>query len=875
MSSNRSTISRIPELSNSESHSTAPSVSKPQKSCKLSIILCIASTVAFLLLLAAVILFFSFSSASPSQALSGNSTTTTTTTTFAPPRHGQNETEQELVFVQIMFRHGARAPGHLKAEHEKHFPRGASQLTDRGFKNSFLMGRYLKKRYVDAGFLNARMNPKEMYWRSRQLDRCLSTAATVGAGMFETGKNKHVQVSIMSREKKDRLLASFGSRCREAHQRILEEKCSETDTNGSNDVYDDNYTYYTCLGRNHSLFNQIPLEDSDTFINLHRNDVPLPPLIEENIKTIHSEYLIVRNFQNGVGESADPRLVKIRFGPLADALLGNLEIAWDEHINGKQTVKFKAYSTQDWIVGGTLEAFGLLHHLQKVVGPEEEPGFNSMIVMELWKKKDKPFVKLLYKQEEVILEGHEMMDLTGIVPNCGKSECPLEKFTRCCDKYRIREKDRSRTFLNQSLTRRHVSMSEEKYDFIWNVFLNCWFVGFFVGIWLSPILNDKFGRKVGFVLGNVTAFLASVLQCLSIFSFCPELLIVSRFVTSICMAVTYQSCILFLQECSPTHLRGNFSFLSEISYSFMTMVGSFLGQDYILGGHVFWLCFFVVPFCLFFTLALFILPETPKFLLISRNAEEEAMKAVKFYHGKQIDGKRVLEDIRKESQCESEESSSTWRKTKELFTEGHLRMALILSVSALQNTIGLWALLLSSTFFLENANVESEVAQWSTTAMSLAYVSGTVTGGIIIEKVGRRTLLLSFTFLNNISLLAFVFFAKIRLLIDPMKYGCLASLIIYGYTYGTGVGPISWFISSELVPQKHRSIAQSVGYAINTLMVVVSTFTVLPLYSVIGSYAFVILYSIPSFISMLILFCYLPETKGREIHEIVNELRSK
>lgn len=61
----------------------------------------------------------------------------------------------------------------------------------------------------------------------------------------------------------------------------------------------------------------------------------------------------------------------------------------------------------------------------------------------------------------------------------------------------------------------------------------------------------------------------------------------------------------------------------------------------------------------------------------------------------------------------------------------------------------------------------------------------------------------------------------------------------------------------------------------NTVMVVISTFTVLPLYSVIGSYAFLILYSIPSFISMLILFRYLPETKGREIHDIVNELKKK
>ncbi|UMM16484.1 hypothetical protein L5515_013476 [Caenorhabditis briggsae] len=401
--------------------------------------------------------------------------------------------------------------------------------------------------------------------------------------------------------------------------------------------------------------------------------------------------------------------------------------------------------------------------------------------------------------------------------------------------------DQFKNFLNTSLSHRHVVMTETKYDIIWNLFLNCWFVGYFVGVWFSPIFNDKFGRKVGFLIGNSTAFLASILQCLAILWYCPELLI----------------------ECSPTHLRGNFSFLSEVSYSSMTMVGSFLGQDYILGSHLLWLCFLVVPFCLFFTLALFLLPETPKFLLISKDSEEQATESVKYYHGVDSDAKQVLEEIRKEAECENDplEDSTTFRKMKELFTEPHLRMALILSVSALTNTVGLWALLLSSTFFLENANVESEVAEWSTTAMSLAYVSGTVTGGIIIEKVGRRTLLLLFTFLNNLALLAFVFFAKIRILIDPMKYGCLGALIIYGYTYGTGVGPISWFISSELVPQKHRSIAQSVAYAINTLMVVISTFTVLPLYSVIGSYAFVIL--------------YLPETKGREIHDIVNELKNK
>ncbi|CAB3405207.1 unnamed protein product [Caenorhabditis bovis] len=432
--------------------------------------------------------------------------------------------------------------------------------------------------------------------------------------------------------------------------------------------------------------------------------------------------------------------------------------------------------------------------------------------------------------------------------------------------------DEFKNYLNASY---HFQLTESQYELVWNIFLNFWFIGFFIGIWVSPILNERFGRKVGFLVGNLTAFLAAVARCAAVYWRFPIALIIARFVTSICMAVTYQSCILFLQECSPTHRRGHFSFFSEISYSSMTMIGSLLGTDYILGTHLVWLTACVVPFCFVFTILLLFLPDTPKYLLITRNDEVEACRSVRFYHGDEADAKQVLLDIRMEAECESSDDSTTLTNIKDLFIHSHLRLALILSVSALQNTVGFWALLLSSTFFLENANLDLTIAQWSTTAMLLAYVVGTLTGGVLIERFARRHILLAFTFINNIALLAFVFFAKIRLLIDAMKFGCLASLIFYGFTYGTGVGPISWFICSELVPQRYRTSAQSVSYAINTIMVVISTFTVLPLYSAIGSYAFVILYSVPSFISMLILFRWLPETKGREIYEIVNELKSK
>uniref|UniRef100_A0A0K0DRQ6 MFS domain-containing protein n=1 Tax=Angiostrongylus cantonensis TaxID=6313 RepID=A0A0K0DRQ6_ANGCA len=52
-----------------------------------------------------------------------------------------------------------------------------------------------------------------------------------------------------------------------------------------------------------------------------------------------------------------------------------------------------------------------------------------------------------------------------------------------------------KAYLNESYLRKGKTMTEPIYAMMWNSILNIWFVGFFIGIWFSPILNDRFGRK--------------------------------------------------------------------------------------------------------------------------------------------------------------------------------------------------------------------------------------------------------------------------------------------------------------------------------------------------------------------------------------------
>ena len=50
-------------------------------------------------------------------------------------------------------------------------------------------------------------------------------------------------------------------------------------------------------------------------------------------------------------------------------------------------------------------------------------------------------------------------------------------------------------FLNVCLGKDGRDISDGEYNIVWNTVLHCWFLGFFVGVWLNPYFNERFGRK--------------------------------------------------------------------------------------------------------------------------------------------------------------------------------------------------------------------------------------------------------------------------------------------------------------------------------------------------------------------------------------------
>ncbi|CAB3405257.1 unnamed protein product [Caenorhabditis bovis] len=307
-----------------------------------------------------------------------------------------------LVFAEVLFRHGARAPSaaFTNATYAQHFPRGLGELTD-------------------------------MYWRSVNLARCLSSAATVGAAMFRD-YGRHLHVPVNTQETGEHLLNYDMNQCwRETE--ITRETCPDYGKPDDFKTWPDYEEFvYKCLNLSSDILSNYRFRDVEAHINEYKNGLPLPDDLADNADELEAIFTRINHFTIGAGYYHDHRKLRLKFGQLMRVLLSDLENAWDCHRNRKNCVvqpNFKAYSTQDWVILGVLDSFGAL---ETTLGMRKMPNYNSMIMIELWDNEGQGEVRLLYKPDEI-----DETLVEGAARNCAAdaSRCPIENFVKCCDDY--------------------------------------------------------------------------------------------------------------------------------------------------------------------------------------------------------------------------------------------------------------------------------------------------------------------------------------------------------------------------------------------------------------------------------------------------------
>uniref|UniRef100_A0A7E4VRK6 MFS domain-containing protein n=1 Tax=Panagrellus redivivus TaxID=6233 RepID=A0A7E4VRK6_PANRE len=426
-----------------------------------------------------------------------------------------------------------------------------------------------------------------------------------------------------------------------------------------------------------------------------------------------------------------------------------------------------------------------------------------------------------------------------------------------------------RAFLTESFARRGWNLTQTKEGMLRALTLNCWFVAQIVGSIMAPFITDKYGRKLSYLVSNATMTVAAFLQFVAATAYIPELLILGRSMAALAAPLSDAALILYIQESTPINCRATFSFLGEIGYGLMCVLGMVMGMRTVLGDSLPKLLLSSSFPGIFFMIFLFFIPETPKFLMIVRNDREAALKSLEFFQGPKKENERMLDEFMREATPEEKRST-----IKELLATWHLRHAVLLACAVLVLTLSFYPVLQSSTYFFESININSNLAELSSTCLIVLFTIACMIGSFFIDRYPRRILVIGFGFISNLCLCFFVFFSVAASWAWWMKYAALGSLMMYAVTYGLVLGPVSWFVAPELVAQKHRSKVFCLCYSITNVMIALTNFGTVPLYQIIGAYTLIPLFIAPSFICLIFLYCYLPETHQKETHEIISAMCS-
>uniref|UniRef100_A0A1I7RSH5 MFS domain-containing protein n=2 Tax=Bursaphelenchus xylophilus TaxID=6326 RepID=A0A1I7RSH5_BURXY len=105
-------------------------------------------------------------------------------------------------------------------------------------------------------------------------------------------------------------------------------------------------------------------------------------------------------------------------------------------------------------------------------------------------------------------------------------------------------------------------------------------------------------------------------------------------------------------------------------------------------------------------------------------------------------------------------------------------------------------------------------------------------------------------------------------------YAFLAIFMIFLFIFSLGVGPVAWFIATELSPAPFRAQIQSLSVSCQYITCFISSLIFLPLYHLVGPLSFLIFIT-PLTLCSVYLFVYLPETKNRTLDSIFEEMNGR
>ena len=268
-----------------------------------------------------------------------------------------------------------------------------------------------------------------------------------------------------------------------------------------------------------------------------------------------------------------------------------------------------------------------------------------------------------------------------------------------------------------------------------------------------------------------------------------------------------------------------------------------------------------IPIALLFFILLFLVPESPRWL-VTRGKTEEAMKTMIRIGGKEQAEKQMAEI--------NEMVKAETGGFRELFAP-FLRIALLIGLllPMFSHLSGIAAIMYFAPNIINEAIQSVESSFLGAVLVGVVNSAFTFVAILNIEKFGRRKLLLIGVFGALVSLagVGVLFAVGSTLIIIP--------LLFYVASFAFSYGPIVWVIISEIFPTRIRGLAVSIGSFSLMVTGFFITLTNPVLIENIKPSGTFFLYAGLTIPAIWFIWKFVPETKGKSLEEIERFWKSK
>lgn len=382
-------------------------------------------------------------------------------------------------------------------------------------------------------------------------------------------------------------------------------------------------------------------------------------------------------------------------------------------------------------------------------------------------------------------------------------------------------------------------------------------IGTVIGAAMGAYPSDKLGRKMTLFLVAALYFFSAIGTALAQDW---NTFILFRFLGGIGVGVSSVTAPIYISEISPAKSRGKlvglFQFNVVLGILIAYLSNYFIGQTgeeswrWMLGVQAF-------PSLIFFIL-IFLVPESPRWLLLHRGKKEEATAIMQKVSGEQAEND--IESILKNQQ------KARAKGEGRLFSKANKLPVVLAVLFAVFNQVsGINAIIYYAPRVFEMAGLGAQSSLLSTVGIGLVNFIFTLLAINFIDKVGRRKLMFvgSIGMIVALSLVSYAFFSGN---IAGMTVTVYLMLFIAFFAFSQGA--VIWVFISEIFPNEVRAKGQTLGSLTHWIMAAIITFCFPALTELLGGGYTFLIFAFCMVLQLLYVWKLMPETKGKSLEDM-------